>query len=359
MLPLLVICITGSILVFKSEINTWLMPEQHVVMNQGERQSYDQLAKNMSEAFPDYHLGAWEIFGNIEQQEVIEADRVYLIKNNSFDWYKMHLNPFTGEILSTPVPFEDHYFLDWLVVLHYTLLLKDTQLLPATTGVWLGLVYALCLLFLGISGLVIYRKFWRKLFTVRWRSQLMVVFSDTHKCVGVLASPLLLILGFTGGYFNVVELNHELTEPDSHHEFVIDRPLYNSELSLDAQVASSLASIDGLKISYMTFPYEPELPFVWYGKVPDTNILTSQYASYSAFDKNSGAALASVDAREAGIGYLILDSFRHLHFGNFAGLPIKIIWALFGIAPLLLAITGFWLWYKRRCQRKIKLNKAS
>ncbi len=37
-----------------------------------------------------------------------------------------------------------------------------------------------------------------------------------------------------------------------------------------------------------------------------------------------------------------------LHFGDYGGLPLKIIWALFDIATIVLLINGLYLWWAKR-----------
>jgi uncharacterized iron-regulated membrane protein len=35
------------------------------------------------------------------------------------------------------------------------------------------------------------------------------------------------------------------------------------------------------------------------------------------------------------------------HFGRFGGLPIKLVWTLFGLLPIVLIVTGFLMWWHR------------
>ena len=162
LIPLLVISITGSVLVFKSEIDGLLMPDSHfVVQQQANRLPIDTLITKTQKTYPEYVVGSWEIFNDDT------ADRVYLIKRGTEDWYKFHLDQYTGNILSEPVG-TSHYFTDWFLDLHYTFLLNDLKSLPGQTGTVLGFFFAVFFLVLGITGLIIYRKFWQRLFSVRW-----------------------------------------------------------------------------------------------------------------------------------------------------------------------------------------------
>jgi uncharacterized iron-regulated membrane protein len=44
---------------------------------------------------------------------------------------------------------------------------------------------------------------------------------------------------------------------------------------------------------------------------------------------------------------------KQLHFGQFGGIWIKIIYALGGFTPAILSITGFVLWWKRRRRKEV------
>ncbi|WP_462169905.1 PepSY domain-containing protein [Pseudoalteromonas xiamenensis] len=54
------------------------------------------------------------------------------------------------------------------------------------------------------------------------------------------------------------------------------------------------------------------------------------------------------DIREAPAFFTVVDSFRKLHFGYFAGLTSKIVWCVIGLTPLIFTITGSYLWLRRR-----------
>src|SRR6266478_5184109 len=46
-------------------------------------------------------------------------------------------------------------------------------------------------------------------------------------------------------------------------------------------------------------------------------------------------------------GDQVLFWLSRLHFGRFAGLPVEIIWTIFGLAPAVLFVTGAVMWWKR------------
>lgn len=337
MIPLLAICITGSILVFKPEIDRFLMPEKAELFGvSGQRKDLDALYQIVQNRFEQYHIGTWEVF-----DDHLHADRVYLIKKGTEEWSMIFLDPYGGYVLSQPVAL-NHYITDWLVELHYTLLL----------GVWgtvAGLIFALILLFLGISGIILHRKFWRKLFSLRWDKSMAATCSDLHKLVGIWASPVIIILAFTGGYWNAAEV---LEESSHDHSQVSSPEPIAKDISLAALRQDAQRRIEGMALTYVVMPYEPGKHITFYGKVASGNPLNSDYASGVSYSPKTGEQVMQWDVRQSGFLAEFIDSFRTLHFGTFGGLTSRIIWAVAGMLPLILSFTGVYLWYRRKHKRK-------
>ncbi|MBY6064500.1 PepSY-associated TM helix domain-containing protein [Pseudidiomarina sediminum] len=353
MVPFLLICLTGSLLVFKKEIDGLLLPEvATLAATEQPRLPLRELQQRVNEQLPDYEIGSWELFPPGHD----EADRVFVIKNGTDTWHKVHLNPTTGALQSEPTE-PGHYLTDWLLELHYTLLLNDLKTLEFNFvtehfGLLLTLVLGLFLLFMGVSGLIMYRRFWARFFTLRWNQRLLAVFSDLHKMAGTFASPVLLVLGVTGVYYNGLIFYEEWTEHGGGqaHHIMVER-LYSDSVDLDVLVADSQQRIEGFTPTYVLFPFEPELPFTVFGRAPTVNPLLSNYGSVSNYDAQTGEYLSTYNLNEQGVGTKTLDAFRRLHFGSWGGLPVKVLYSFVGVLPLLLAVTGTYIWWQRRKKR--------
>lgn len=338
MVPLFVVAITGSILVFKVEIDTWLMPKHMTVLVDAEmpRVPIDSMIASLKQHAPGYEVAGWEVFDNHQR-----TDAAYLMKHNTHDWYKVYMNQYTGEVLSSPVGMT-HYITDWLLDLHFAFLLD-------ANGMFIGAVISLLLLFLGISGIILYRHFWRKFLTMRWGAATRMLFSDIHKFIGILSAPVIIILAFTGAYWNILMVAHEIDDHVLNEPYKIQGPLYdNQQLSVESLLEDSRLQLGGFVPTYLLIPFEPDLNFMIFGHAPDSGLLASEYSSVLTYDKETGALLDTLDIREAHIGEVIDDSFRTLHFGYFGGLTTKIIWCILGLSPVWLALTGLYLYLFRR-----------
>jgi uncharacterized iron-regulated membrane protein len=240
-----------------------------------------------------------------------------------------------------------------VIDLHY-------QLLLATKGACVGFVIALTFLFLAISGIVLYRQFWFKFFTLRFKKAKQIFFSDLHKMIGISSSPVLLILAFTGAYWNATVVIHEVSEHIIEQPVIMNAALHNQDISIEKLKNTSSELIDSFTATYLVLPFEPNMDITFYGVVDSPNPLHSEYGSLVSFDKHSGVLNMSQDIRKTDALTVTLDSFRKLHFGYFAGLTSKIIWCILGLSPVFLSMTGFYLyWQRNRRRNKAKLNRKA
>jgi uncharacterized iron-regulated membrane protein len=63
-------------------------------------------------------------------------------------------------------------------------------------------------------------------------------------------------------------------------------------------------------------------------------------------DPATGAVLMVDRIVDWPLGARFLAAMSPLHYAQFGGITVKIAWALFGLAPLLLFVTGLLAWWK-------------
>jgi uncharacterized iron-regulated membrane protein len=354
-IPLVLICLTGSILVFKHEIDSWLMPDQFRVdqslrgATETPRMGLDSLLQLLDREHPDFEPVGWAIF-----LDPGRADAVVMVEHGTSDKSFLLLNQYTGEVLAPPQAI-GHYLTDWLLDFHYALLLKDAGLVMTTL---ISLIFCA----LGITGFLLYKKFWKNFFTLRWRRSITVLFNDIHKMIGTISAPVFLILGFTGGYWNLLHLLHDHVEHAGEEPYVMEQQLYGDDISLQQLYLDSQRQLEGFKPTYISLPDELDHPIRFYGDVPGKSILLSQYGSFVTYSELDGSYQGASDIRASGVIRVVDDSFRRLHFGNFAGLWSRVFWCIIGIMPLILSITGLYVWYLRkqkRTQAKLKRQRKA
>jgi uncharacterized iron-regulated membrane protein len=62
---------------------------------------------------------------------------------------------------------------------------------------------------------------------------------------------------------------------------------------------------------------------------------------------------------EPRLGDNVLFWLARLHFGRFAGQPVKAIWAIFGLVPAVLFVTGFFMWWNRVVRPALNRTKQT
>ncbi|EKE71086.1 PepSY-associated TM helix domain-containing protein [Gallaecimonas xiamenensis] len=331
-LPLFLIALTGSLLVFKAEIDGLLMPEV-VQAAAPERLPLNQLVRQAQGALGDHEILGWQ-----PAEAPGQADRIYVAKMGTYDWQKAFIDPSNGQLLSPPVS-TIHYLTDWLLEFHYTFL-------AGPVGIAVGALVSLLFLALGVTGVILHRHFWKTFFTLRWGKSLRLFLSDLHKMLGISGAPIFLVLGFTGAWWNIDHLLHEALEPD-HSEFKLTHRYYRSDLDFDAMLSEARQALPGFEATYIRFPDKSFPGIHLFGHQVQASSLRSLYGSIASFDDQSGQRTGLLDVTEAGVIYQFEDTFKPLHYGTFGGLVTRVLWCIVGFFPCLMALSGYLMWRKR------------
>lgn len=220
-------------------------------------------------------------------------------------------------------------------------------------GLWgklfLGLM-GLLLLTAIVSGVVLYAPFMRKLDfgDVRRTRGPRLKWLDLHNLLGIVTLAWALVVGLTGvintwaepllGYWQATEMA-EMTAPYKH----LPPPEHLG--SMQASMAHAVAAAPGMQIGFVAFPGTPFSSAHHYGIfMRGDSKLTSRLYRPVLVD----AQTTAVTAQRALPWYLTaLLISQPLHFGDYGGGPMKLVWALLDIATLIVLGSGLYLWLKR------------
>jgi uncharacterized iron-regulated membrane protein len=241
-----------------------------------------------------------------------------------------------------PVGAQSPTAIGWLLRLHTDLFIGFAG---EMTLVVVGLVFVLAL----VSGVVLYAPYMRNLDfgAVRRRSR-RVTWLDRHNLLGVCVLAWALVVGFTG-------VMNELSKPLSAHWRRTDMsamlrgyqgrtvtpPRSPAQRALD----TVRAALPERNVTSLIFPSRsfsnPHHYLVWTnGNTP----LTHRLFTAALVDAQTGELTAVAQMP----GYLrALQLARPLHFGDYGGLPLKIVWALLDIAAIAVLGSGLYLWFGR------------
>jgi uncharacterized iron-regulated membrane protein len=84
--------------------------------------------------------------------------------------------------------------------------------------------------------------------------------------------------------------------------------------------------------------------------------LTSRLLKPVLLDGASGEA---TDMRELPLYLKALFVSQPLHFGDYAGLPLKIIWAILDAVTIVVIGSGLYLWGARAMRRRVRANEGA
>jgi uncharacterized iron-regulated membrane protein len=86
---------------------------------------------------------------------------------------------------------------------------------------------------------------------------------------------------------------------------------------------------------------------------------SSDYGNSNVYlDQYTGKVLRVDNGLKLPLGDRVLNSFVPLHYGTFWGLPSRILYVFVGLAPLILFITGFVMWWYRYRAKPSKLDRV-
>ncbi|MFY8116771.1 MAG: PepSY-associated TM helix domain-containing protein [Roseateles sp.] len=335
---MLLLCLTGLPLIFHHEIGHWLGTEvEPPVMPAGTPMAnLDRVAEAARIAQPGMTLQY--LFQAADEPELWHAT-LGRDAATTEDTRSVVVDARSAAVLAQPK--RDEGFMYLMFRLHVDLF-ADLPGKLFLGGMGLLLVVAL------VSGVVIYAPFMRKLDfgTVRRQRSRRLFWLDQHNLLGIVTLMWALVVGGTGVINTWADLLIKLWQYEQVSEMVAP---YRGQPA--PTVLGSLAA--AARVAYQAEP-DKQLGFVAF---PGT-LLSSPY-HYTVFMRGQTPVSARlfkpvlVDARSAQltasreppwyITGLLLS--QPLHFGDYGGMPLKIIWALLDILTIVVLGSGLYLWW--------------
>lgn len=251
---------------------------------------------------------------------------------------EVFLHPQTGQIVKTRGGGGDmqHNFMSWLSKFHNSFHLGKT-------GEWLLGFFALVFLLSIITGLILFRK--NVLAVLLFRRE---VYSrnNLHQLIGVYALIFNLVIAVTGFWMQRYVFKKDFYS--SYNYTPVLKPSPPLLFSFDSAFSALQTKHPGFTASVIYFAQSKKGQMAVYGSRSINSFIHSRKFADAVFLDSSGAVANTrfVNEISAGDRYDIINS--QVHMGKYGGMPVKIIYFLFGLAGSLLSITGFLLWIKRK-----------
>ncbi|MEH2249201.1 PepSY-associated TM helix domain-containing protein [Nostoc sp.] len=356
----IIVGLTGTLLVFQSEISTFDQQRRiGTITPQGEPLPVEVVLNTVKKTYAD--------------QPDAPVQRIYLpskpnepmniiLKTKQKEWTENYVNPYTGKILGNNLKSTFiQKFYEIIYPLHY-------ELLGGNIGNKFVGIIGLLMSFMSITGIILWPG-WRKLisgFKIKWNAHVKRVNFDVHKVAGVIAAVFLIFTFFTGFCWNFSDVAnpmiYTLTFSKQQADPVSVVVAGKFPLALKEQLKTAQATLPDGILRRIYFPIKPEEALTVAFKLPQE---TEDYNQSSVYlDQYSGKVLRVDSSLKVSLGDRILNSFSPLHYGTFWGLPTRIFYLFVGLAPLILSVTGFVMWWyrykrKNRQQQTIEMVKFS
>jgi len=261
----------------------------------------------------------------------------------------------TADILDEPPP--DSGFMYIMFKLHVDLFAG----LPGMLFLgFMGLLFVVAI----VSGVVLYSPFMRKLDfgTVRTQRSTRLQWLDLHNLLGVVTLVWALVVGLTGSINTLSQVVIGIWQQGQLAEMVapykdLDPPTDLGSVQRAMDTAS--AAVPDMDISFLAWPGTLfSSPHHYSVFMRGTTPLTSRLLQPALIDAVSGE-LTDTRTMPWYVQTLLLS--QPLHFGDYGGLPLKVLWLVLDLITIVVLGSGLYLWigrHQRSTARQIEEIKG-
>ena len=334
---LLFLCVTGLPLIFHDEIDGWVAPPQPLAQVAPGTRPLD-LDQLLARALADRP-------GEVPLYMSFDTDRpvVNVTTGPGADapaaaMHFQSLDARTGAVL----PAHEGGVMDVVLRLHTDMMLGlGAELF---LGV-MGLVFVVAI----VSGVVLYAPFMTRLSfgAVRRDRAERVRRLDRHNLLGIVTLAWALVVGLTGSINAAVIPITEMWKADQLAAIAAPGPVaaYRPG-TLQPAMDRALAAAPGMRPQFVAFPGTAWSSHRHHGIfLQGATPMTARLLTPAFVDAADGR-LDAISPMPWYMAALLLA--QPLHFGDYAGLPMKLLWAALDLLTIAVLWTGLRLWWSRR-----------
>lgn len=338
--------LSGSALVFRTELDARLNPALLRVEPLQSKVSWQSTYASVREAFPAAEINF--LFAG----KTPDASHEFWLEGGR---ERVYVDPYHGTILGHRTA--TNSFFPWLHEAHTHLFAGETG--EKISG-WCGLILAS----LSLSGLILWwpRRMrpanWRHAFRLHWKTNTSGKIYESHRWSGFWFSGFLLMSSLTGAGLvwpgpatNVVNfvLRSEIVKPTNP-----PKATPRKSLTLDELVRRANIAFPEGELTRISFPTKSGAPLVIRKRL-DSELHPNGLNNIS-LDPATGKVFIQNDVREATPAQRILNLRYPLHIGLWGGQHLafisRIIHVFIGFTPALFFITGLLMWWRKKSAKK-------
>jgi uncharacterized iron-regulated membrane protein len=349
---MLLLCLTGLPLIFGHEISHWLGTEVEapdLPANTGTA-SMDAVLANAKALYPSRVVQF--VFRDIDEDKTWTVS-LGKTATSEDDTKFVQVDSRTAKVLHEP-KFNEGFM--------YVMFKLHVDLFAGFAGMlFLGFMGLLLVIAL-ISGVVLYAPFMRKLEfgEIRKNRAPKLKRLDTHNFLGVVTLIWALVVATTGiinAWSDLVIKYWQFDQMSTMTAPYKGLPPPTRLASLQAAVDTAQAREPGMRLGFIAFPGTDFSSPHHYGMfMRGDSPVTSRLFKPVLIDAQTAKL---TDSREVPWYLATLLISQPLHFGDYGGLPLKIIWLILDLITIVVLWTGLMLWWKKRHDHLAELPSAA
>ncbi|HZX72581.1 MAG TPA: PepSY-associated TM helix domain-containing protein [Rhodanobacter sp.] len=340
---IIAICVSGSVLVFEQD----LLNDTPQLPNASTRgpASWDELVNSALSANPESTLA------NIDMRSANR--RVVPVGLSSHgQTLVVYVDSLTNQVVKQENSGQKHWFVEKMLALHTELALGDNGALAI--GIFGALLFVMAMLGIvlwwpGVRG-------WKRALRINFRGRLVGINFDLHRTFGFWCFVLVAMWGITGAYFifpKPFESAIKVFSPmPSLGQLASDWKPGDPILSAGALIQRAQSLYPQDQLAYLFMDTQRPHGVVKVFMSPRPWVPMEQLEEVLALQPATGAVLSNTSSALWTGGERFSLAVYSVHFGDFGGLPLQVLWALLGLVPVVLVITGYAMWWNRTLKKQ-------
>lgn len=338
---MLLLCITGLPLIFHEEIEHLGGVVEAPPMPAGTPYaSLDRIAQVARERHPDKVI-RYMFWEQDEHPDLTYVSMASALDAPPLEFHALIVDSRTARVLDEPRTNEGFM---------YVMLKLHVDMFAGLPGMlFLGFMGLLMVVAI-VSGVVLYYPFMRRLKfgALRTRRSARVKWLDWHNLLGIVTVVWLTVVGFTGSINTLNRIVLGLWQMDQMAEMSAPfkgRPLVENPGHLEESMRAARAAVPDMEVRLVAFPgtmFSSPHHYTFFAR--GTTPITARLLKPALVDATNGQL---TDVRDMPWYVKTLFLSQPLHFGDYGGLPLKILWALLDVAAIVVLGSGLYLWLRK------------
>ncbi len=338
---MLLLCLTGLPLIFHEEIEHLSGVVEAPSMPAGTpNASLDRIAQAALERRPGEVI-RYMFWEQDEHPDITYVSMASAIDAPPEENHAVIVDSRTAKVLDEPATNEGFM---------YVMLKLHTDMFAGLPGMLFLGAMGLLMVAAIVSGVVLYYPFMRRLKfgALRTRRSARVKWLDWHNLLGIVTVVWLLVVGVTGSINTLNRIVLSLWQMDQMAEMTAPYrglPPVTQPAHLEASLRAARAAVPDMTVSLVAYPgtmfsSPHHYTFFLKGSTP----VTSRLLKPALVDAATGKL---TDSRDMPWYVKTLFLSQPLHFGDYGGLPLKLLWAVLDIFAIVVLGSGLYLWLRK------------